>query len=80
MFNDDFNGTTLDATKWAKNWYNGVNNVTSSASNIVVSGGNLALTLSSSTTGAIVTTKPGGTVTGFQIAPDCVGGPHPDAS
>ena len=67
-FDDEFSGTSLDTTKWAKSWYSGTNNVTSSASNIAVAGGVLKLTLSDANTGAIVTTKPGGSTTGFTLA------------
>jgi len=71
-FDDEFNGTSLDTTKWAKSWYGGTNNVTSSASNISVADGVLGLTLSDSKTGAIVTTKPGGATTGFTLGAESV--------
>lgn len=59
-FDDEFNGTSLNPTYWASSWFNGssMNNVSTSARNVTVSGGNLILTLGSSTAGALVSTNP----------------------
>ena len=56
-FDDEFNGTSLNTTAW--NTENGwkKNGVTVSASNETVSGGNLILTLSSTTSGAEISTN-----------------------
>lgn len=62
-FDDEFNGSSLNTKYWAPSWFNGgkVNNdngVTMNASNVSVSGGNLVLTLASSSSGATVDTDP----------------------
>ncbi len=59
IFEDNFEGTTL-SSRWAPGWWgNGtMNNVTTSAANVSVSGGNLRLSLPSSSSGALVTTNP----------------------
>jgi hypothetical protein len=52
-----------------------MNNVSIPSSNVSVSGGNLVLTLSSTSTGSLVSTLPhsaGGTGTGFAIGGECV--------
>ena len=51
-FSDEFNGASLDLSKWSTvdGWQ--MNGVTTRASNVAVSGGNLVLTLASSTSGA----------------------------
>lgn len=70
VFDDEFDGTSLDLTKWSSSWFNGgsMNNVTTSPANVSVAGGILSLKLSSSTVGACVTTNPnGGAQTGFQF-------------
>jgi hypothetical protein len=69
-FDDEFSGASLDRSKWANCWNapncNKVNNTTSSPSNVAVTGGNLVLTLSSSDSGAAVTTdNHGGASTGY---------------
>ena len=59
-FADEFNGSSLDTSKWVSSWGNGgwvMNNVSTSPSNVSVSGGNLILKLSSSSTGALVSTR-----------------------
>jgi hypothetical protein len=59
-FDDEFNGTSLNTTYWAPSWFSGgtMNDVSTSASNVAVTGGNLVLTLSSSSTGALVSSNP----------------------
>jgi Glycosyl hydrolases family 16 len=60
VFDDEFNGTSLDTTKWDPHWYQegGVmNNVGTYAANVSVSGGYLIMTLASSTSGAMITTE-----------------------
>ncbi len=59
-FEDNFNGTALDTSRWAPTWFKGgtQNNVVTSASNVSVSGGYLRLTLASSTSGASINTAP----------------------
>lgn len=60
VFEDDFNGSSLDTNKWAPSWFGGgtMNEVSTSPANVAVSGGNLILTLASSTSGALVNTNP----------------------
>ena len=61
VFDDEFNGTGLDTTKWSPNWYRdgGVqNDVPTYASNVQVTGGNLVLTLAGTDSGASVNTNP----------------------
>jgi len=53
-FNDDFDGGSLDTDRWVATEAWSVNNVTSRAANVSVSGGLLRLQLSSSTEGAHV--------------------------
>ena len=60
IFDDEFNGTSLDTSKWAPYWFsNGANqnNTTMETSNVSVSGGTLNLAVTSST-GSIVSTNP----------------------
>ncbi len=70
-FDDEFNGNSLDTTKWESCWFNpcaSSNGVLTSRDNVAVSGGNLVLTLSSATVGASVSTNPrGGATTGYQF-------------
>lgn len=71
-FDDEFSGTSLDTTKWSNCWFSpqcgSMNNVKTDPGNVSVSGGNLVLTLSSSSTGALVSTNPyGGASTGYQF-------------
>jgi Ca-dependent carbohydrate-binding module xylan-binding len=61
-FEDEFNGTSLDTTKWVPFWYpatQGVDGLSTPAQNVSVSGGNLVLTRSDSRNGAMVSTRPG---------------------
>jgi hypothetical protein len=71
VFDDEFNGSALDTTKWSSSWFNqnGVmNNTSTSPANVTVAGGVLTLTLSSTSVGALVSTNPtGGASTGFQL-------------
>lgn len=60
VFEDTFSGTSLDTSKWNNMDGNSMNNVTTVASNISVTGGNLLLTLSDSTHGAEIATNPQG--------------------
>jgi hypothetical protein len=60
IFDDEFNGTSLDTSKWAPYWFsngNTQNNTTMETSNISVSGGYLNL-IDTGGTGAIVSTNP----------------------
>lgn len=82
-FSDDFNGTALDQTKWSTGWFgqgisgpiNGAETAVYSNTHISVSGGNLNLLLTPTSsrsgfpnTGACVTTNPnGGASVGFQM-------------
>lgn len=61
-FSDEFNGTSLDTSKWSPNWFGEggrMNNVGTYSSNVAVTGGNLVLTLSSPSAGALVHTDYG---------------------
>ncbi len=75
-FNDEFNGTTLDRNKWADCWWttatppcNGtMNRVKTLPSNIVVTGGNVVLTLSDSGNGALMaSSKDVGAKVGYEF-------------
>lgn len=55
---DEFNGTTLDRSRWSDMDGRSMNGVTTRASNVAVTGGNLVLTLSSSGEGAFVSSAP----------------------
>ena len=71
-FDDEFNGAALDTTKWAPCWFHPScgekNGVSTNPDNVSVSGGNLVLTLSSPTVGALVSTNPnGGATKGYQF-------------
>lgn len=62
-FDDEFNGTSLNTKVWAPSWFNGgkVNNsngVAMNAANVSENGGNLILTLASSSSGATIDTDP----------------------
>ncbi len=69
VFDDEFSGTSLNTTNWHNSWFNNgtMNNVSTSSSNVAVSGGNLILTLSSSSVGAMVDSDPHQASTGFQF-------------
>ena len=70
MFDDEFNGTALDTTKWSSSWFGGgvMNNTSTSPANVRVANGVLTLTLSSTSVGALVSTNPtGGANPGFQF-------------
>lgn len=75
VFADEFNGPSLDKTKWSDclDWgapatpCSSVNNVQTSPANVTVSGGNLVLKLSSNGSGAAVDTRPTGSKTGIEI-------------
>lgn len=60
VFDDEFNGTSLNSKYWASTWWNGgvMNNVVTDPANVRVTGGHLVLTLASPTSGALVTTDP----------------------
>jgi hypothetical protein len=71
-FDDEFSGSSLDTSKWSNCWFSPgcgtMNNVTTDPNNVAVSNGNLALRLSSSTSGALISTNPkGGATTGYQF-------------
>jgi hypothetical protein len=67
-FNDEFSGTGLDLTKWSPMNGRRMNNVTTSGSNVAVSGGNLILTLASATSGAFISTSHSdGAGVGYQL-------------
>ena len=70
VFDDEFNGSSLDTTNWSTSWFGGgnMNNTSTSPANVSVANGVLTLTLSSTNTGALVSTNPsGGAGTGFQF-------------
>ncbi|HYZ30193.1 MAG TPA: hypothetical protein VE570_14120 [Thermoleophilaceae bacterium] len=58
-FDDEFNGTSLDTTKWTDTWFNGgsMNKVATAASNVAVGGGAATLQLSDSSHGALIHTQ-----------------------
>lgn len=60
VFDDEFDGTSLDTTKWDPHWFDEgakQNNVGTYAENVAVAGGNLVLTLASASSGASVNTQ-----------------------
>jgi hypothetical protein len=70
VFDDEFNGSALNTTNWSTSWFNGgsMNNTSTSPANVAVAGGILTLTLSSTSSGALISTNPsGGAGTGFQF-------------
>jgi hypothetical protein len=70
-FDDEFtNDSSLNTTDWASSWFNGgsMNGVSTSASNVSVSGGVLNMELSSTSSGSLISSDPGGGAgTGFQF-------------
>lgn len=58
-FEDTFTGSSL-SSQWANSWFGGgvMNNVTTSAANVAVTGGELVLTCASASSGALVNTDP----------------------
>lgn len=71
-FSDEFNGSTLDTSKWSNCWFSPgcgeMNNTFTSPNNVAVANGNVALRLDSSTSGALISTNPnGGASTGYQF-------------
>ncbi|WP_210504136.1 DNRLRE domain-containing protein [Nocardioides xinjiangensis] len=61
-FQDEFNGTSLDTSKWKPNWFDeggSMNNVGTYADNVTVANGEARLQLSSSTRGALIHTGGG---------------------
>ena len=61
-FQDEFNGTSLDTSKWRPNWFNeggSMNNVGTHADNVSVANGEARLQLSSPTQGALIHTGGG---------------------
>ena len=70
VFDDEFNGSALDTSKWSSSWFGGgvMNNTSTSPANVSVANGVLTLTLSSTSVGALVSTNPtGGASPGFQF-------------
>lgn len=70
-FDDEFSGSALDTNVWAPYWFSAtskMNNVITNPANVRVSNGELVLSLTSSTDGALVSTNPkGGAKTGFEF-------------
>jgi hypothetical protein len=78
-FDDEFDGTRLDTTKWAPCWFPesypatsdscaSSNNVTTYKSLVSVANGKVTLTVTSSSQGALIATNPrGGASPGFQF-------------
>ena len=71
-FADEFNGSSVDSTKWATNWFGGtnMNGYVKSAANVKVTGGNAVLGTAADQSGAILTSNPyngGGINGGFEM-------------
>lgn len=60
VFSDDFEGSSLNSRYWSTSWFNGsvMNNVSTSAANVSVANSQVALTLASSSVGALIDTDP----------------------
>jgi hypothetical protein len=58
-FDDEFDGTSLDTSKWTNSWFNGgsMNGTSTSPSNVSVADGAVSLQLSNSSTGALIHTN-----------------------
>jgi len=70
VFDDEFNGDSLDTTTWTPDWFGGgsMNNVSTDPANVSVADGCVQLGLSSSSVGALISTNPhGGASRGFQF-------------
>lgn len=71
VFDDEFNESSLNEKSWAPSWFNGgkvnSNGVNMSPSNVAVTGGDLVLTLASSSSGATIDTDPSQVSGGFQF-------------
>lgn len=71
LFEETFQGTSLDPAKWAPNWFgegNSMNNVKCYKANVSVANGACVLTLASTSSGALISTNPhGGANPGFQF-------------
>jgi hypothetical protein len=75
IFDDEFNSNSVDATKWATNWFGGtdMNGYQKLASNISFSNGSVNLAVSADEGGAILTSNPyngGGINGGFTFGTD----------
>ena len=59
-FSDDFDGTTLNTSKWSSSWFGGgtMNKVRTDPANVSVGGGALSLKLSDAGTGSLVSSNP----------------------
>lgn len=69
-FEDTFTGTSLDTAKWSPHWFSegGVMNAAPTyAANVSVGGGELALTLASASSGALINTDPTQVAGGYQF-------------
>jgi hypothetical protein len=73
-FRDEFDGTSLDLSKWSDSWFNGgtMNNVATLSSNVAVGDGVATLKLSSSTQGALIHTEPRRDAGGYCFPVDAV--------
>jgi len=73
VFDDEFNGTSLDTSKWSNLWFghtSGPNGEAISASNVTEGNGVLSLEMTAGNIGALISSDPsggGGAGTGFQF-------------
>lgn len=74
IFEDTFSGSSLDLTRWSNMDGATMNNTTTLASNIAVTGGELILTLSDATHGACISSAPadGAGANGFLLGTNMV--------